>query len=82
MQLKYLDYFDVFLFNLVRELPKNTCINKYAIELIKDKKTPYEPIYSLKLVKLEILKIYIKIYLKTRFIWSSKSSIDITIFFN
>ena len=30
---KYADYVDVFLFNLAIELPKNTSINKHAIEL-------------------------------------------------
>lgn len=58
----------MFSFNLVMELPENTSINEYAIELKKSKQLPYRPIYSLKLVELETLKTYIETYLKTRFI--------------
>lgn len=79
---KYLDYIDVFLSNLIMELLENTSMNEYIIKLIKDKQPPYRPIYNLRPVKIEILKIYIKIYLKTRFIQLPKSSIDISIFFN
>lgn len=39
-------------------------------------------IYTLKPVDLEILKTYIKIYLKTRFIWPFQSFIDTFIFFD
>ena len=46
------------------ELFKNTNINKYAIKLIEVTQSPYGPIYAFSLVKLEILKIYIKIHLK------------------
>lgn len=37
---------------------------------------PYGPIYALKLVELEIQKIYIETHLKTEFIWYSKFSIS------
>ncbi len=40
------------------------------------------PIYILSLVELEILKIYIETYLKTGFIWPSKSSAKASIFFD
>ena len=50
------------------ELPKNTGMNKYAIELINEKQFSYKLIYALSLVELEMLKIYIKIYFKTDFI--------------
>lgn len=50
------------------KLLKNTSINKYIIEIIENKQLSYKPIYSLKLVKLEILKIYIKNTLKSGFI--------------
>ena len=53
------------------ELPKNIGINEHAIKLQEGKQPPYRPIYSLGLVELEILKTYIKIYLKTGFIWPS-----------
>lgn len=65
---KYLDYANIFLFDLEIELPKNTSINEYAIKLVEDKQLLYRPIYSLRLVKLEILKTYIKTHLKTEFI--------------
>ncbi len=50
--------------------------------MVEGKQPPYKPIYSLGLVKLETLKIYTKIYLKTRFIWSFKSPTSISIFFD
>lgn len=50
------------------ELPKNTGINKYVIELKEDKQPPYKTIYKLEPVELEILKTYIKTHLKIGFI--------------
>lgn len=47
-------------------------INKYYINLLDDKQLFYSPIYSLALVKLETLKIYIKINLFNNFIKSFK----------
>lgn len=79
---KYLDYLDVFLFDLIMELHKNTGINKYVIKLIKDKQLFYKPIYSLRLIKLENLKTYIETHLKTGFIWLSKSLIGTLILFH
>lgn len=64
----YLDYADVNLIDFAIELPKYNSINNYIIKQVENKQLFYEPIYSLSLVKLEILKIYIKIHLKTRFI--------------
>ena len=64
------------------ELPENTDINKPAIELIKGKQPLYELIYSLKPVELEALKTYIETYLKTGFIWASKSPTGAIIFFD
>ncbi len=55
------------------ELPENTGINEYAIELIEGKQPPYGPIYALSLMELETLKTYIVTYLKTGFIRPSKS---------
>lgn len=54
--------------DLVIELLENTNINEYIIELIKEKQLLYKLIYALRLVELEILKTYIKTYLKIRFI--------------
>ena len=42
------------------ELLENTGINKHAIKRKKDKQLLFEPIYSLKSVELETLKIYFK----------------------
>lgn len=64
------------------ELPNNIGMNKYVIELI-DRNSPfYKSIYTFSPVKLEILKTYIIIHLKTRFIWHSKSFADAFIFFD
>lgn len=79
---KYSDYVDIFLFNLAIKLPKNTDMNKYTIELVKGKQLPYEQIQSLELGKLEILKIYIKTYLKTRFIQPYKFLANTLILFD
>ena len=65
---KYADYTDVFSFDLTMELPKNTGINKHAIELQNSKQPLYRPIYSLRPVELETLKTYIITHLKTGFI--------------
>lgn len=54
------------------ELLKRFNINEYAINLKHNKQQLYELIYSLALVKLEILKTYIKINLVNNLISSSK----------
>lgn len=79
---KYTDYINLFLFYLEIKLLQNTGINKYIIELEKDKLLLYRPIYSLCFVKLENLKIYIKTYIKTGFIWTFKFFVDAIIFFD
>ncbi len=57
-------------------------MNKYAIKLIERKQPPYGSIYALSPMKLKTLKVYIKIYLKTRFIWFFKSLVFASIFFD
>lgn len=57
-------------------------IIKHTIKLEKGKQSLYGPIYSLELVKLEILKTYIKTYLRTGFIWPSKSFTSTLILFD
>lgn len=54
-------------------LPKYNNINNHNIELEKAKQPLYRSIYSLRKVKLEILKTYIKNFLKTEFIVLLKS---------
>lgn len=80
--MEYRDYADVFSPYLAIELSENTSINQYTIELIEGKQPPYGSIYSLGQVKLEMLKAYIKTYLKTGFIWLSKSPVDAPILFD
>lgn len=65
---KYSDYAEVFLFDLIIKLPKNIDMNEHIIELINRKQAPYRLIYTLSLVELEIMKTYIKTYLKPGFI--------------
>ena len=74
--IEYYDYADIFSIDLVMELFKNTSINKYAIKLVEEKELSYKLIYALSLIKLEILKAYIEIYLKTGFIQTFKFLAD------
>ena len=64
------------------ELPENTRINEYAIELEKGKQLPFGPIYSLGPIDLKILKTYIKTNLANGFIRLSKSPAGAPTFFD
>ena len=66
----------------VAELPENIKINEHAIKLEKSKQPSFEHIYSLKLVELETLKIYIKTNLANGFIQPFKSPIRAFILFD
>lgn len=79
---EYIDFVDIFSLSLIVELSKHTKINDHAIMLIDDKQSSYKPIYRLKLVKLKILKTYIKTNLANSFIRPSKSPTDAPILFN
>ena len=79
---EFSDYSNVFSVENAVELPKNTKINEHAIKLEEGKQPSFGSIYSLGLVELEILKIYIKTNLDNRFIWSSKSSAGAPILFD
>ncbi len=57
---KYTDFVDIFSLKLAMKLPKHTRIHNHTIELVDDSQPPYGLIYSLGLVELEILKVYIK----------------------
>lgn len=74
---KYTDFADVFSLNLAIELLENTGINKHAIKLEEGKQPSYRSTYALNPVKLEILKTYIEIYLKTGFNQPSKLPADV-----
>ena len=65
---EYSDYSNVFSAENVAELPENTGMNEYAIELEECKQPPFGPIYILGLVELETLKTYIKTNLANGFI--------------
>ena len=56
---KYSDFANILLIQQTSVLSERTKLNQYAIELQDDKKLPYRPIYSLKLVELKTLKTYI-----------------------
>ena len=79
---KYLDYTDVFSEEKALVLLERTNLNEYAFKVKNSKQLLYGPIYSLGLVKLETLKTYIEIQLKTGFIWPFKSPADTFIFFD
>ena len=79
---KYTNFVDIFLKKRALVLWECTKFNKHVINLKNNKQPPYELIYSLDLVELEILKTYIKTHLKTGFIQSSKSSADTSILFH
>ena len=66
--MKYSNYNNIFLIENVAKLLKNTRINKYAIKLKEGKQLPIGLICSLRLVELEIFKIYIKTNLANGFI--------------
>lgn len=79
---KCADYADIFSSDLAMELPKNTVINKHTMKLVEGKQPPYNIIYSLGSLELEILKAYIETHLKTWFIYPSKYPSGIPISFN
>ena len=79
---EYSDYSNIFLVENTVEFLENTKMNKYAIILEEDKQPSFSSIYSLRLVELETLKIYIKTNLANGFIRPSKSSIKVLILFN
>lgn len=70
--IEYLGSADIFLQKLPAELSKVFDINKHSINAAPDKYSPYGKIYSLRLVELKTLKIFIKTNLANRFIRSSK----------
>ena len=79
---KYFNYTNVFSLELIVELPEHIGINNHTIKLEKGKLLSYSPIYSLRLVELEMLKAYIKTNLANNFIKLSKSPARAPIFFN
>lgn len=79
---KYSDYINIFSSKLIIEPSKNININKYIIELVEAKQSPYRPIYAFSPVELKTLKAYIKTYLKTKFTKPLKCLIGASIIFD
>ena len=79
---EYSNYNNVFSAKNAAELLENTKINEYAIELKESKQPPFDLIYSPGLVKLEILKTYIKINLANNFFQPFKSLAEAPILFD
>ena len=79
---KYANFADVFSPKLATKLPKYIKINDYAIELVDDWQPPYSLIYSLGLVELETLKVYIEKNLANGFIKPFKSLVRVSILFD
>ena len=80
--IEYSNYSDVFSAENAVDLLENTRINEYAMKLEEGKQLLFSPIYSLGLVELETLKIYIKINLANGFIRPFKSLTRAYILFN
>ena len=79
---KYLNFADVWFSDLTSKLPKHTRINDNAINPVNSQQPPYGPIYSLKPVKLKIMKAYIEINLANGFNRPSKSPANALILFD
>ena len=62
--------------------PSTSGFNNYAIKLVDGQQQPYEPIYSLRLIELKTLKVYIEINLANGFIRLFKSPAYTSILFN
>ena len=78
---EYSDFSDIFSEKKDLILPEAINLNQHIIELQKSQQLSYRPIYSLDLVKLKILKTYIKTNFFNNFIWPSKSPAGALIFF-
>ena len=82
ISVKYFDFADIFLLNLISKFSKYTSINNHAIKLVNGYQPPYKPIYSLGPVELETLKVYIETNLANGFIKPSKFLVRAFIFFD
>ena len=78
---KYSDFADVFLKKLANVFSEQTKANKHAIKLKQGNQLSYGLIYSPKLVKFKIPKIYIENNLANGFIKTSKLPISSRILF-
>lgn len=78
---KYLDFSNIFSEKMALILLEITKLNQHTSKLHQFQQPPYEPIYSLGPIKLEILKTSIKINMANSFIQPSKSPIGSFILF-
>ena len=69
---EYSDFANIFLEKLANVFLEQTGANEHSIKLKQSKQSFYKPIYSLGLVKLELLKTYINTNLANSFIKTSK----------
>ena len=79
---EYSNHSNIFSAENITKLLENTKINEQAIKLKKSKQLSFRSIYSLGLVELKTLKIYIKTNLANSFIESSKFPIKAFILFD
>lgn len=79
---KYLDYTNIFPEKLNAMLLEQIKIKIHAINPKKHKQPLYRPLYSLRPVKLETVKTYIKTNLVNNFIHLAKFPISTSILFN
>ena len=80
--MEYFHYSNIFLEENITELSEHIERNNYISKLNESKKLFFEPIYSLRSIELEILKMYIKINLANAFIQLSKFFAKASIFFD
>lgn len=78
---KYVDFPNIFSSDLTSELSEHTEINNYTIDLVNSQQLHYKPLYSLKPVELETLKVYIETNPANRFIKLSMLLTSIFILF-
>ena len=80
--IKYSNYSNIFLIKNIIDFFEYIKINDYIIKLEKSKQLFFKLIYNLGLIKLKMLKTYIKTNLVNNFIQSFKTLVKIFIFFN
>ena len=79
---KYADFANIFLSKLTAKLSKHMRINNDTIKLVDNWQLPYDLIYSLESVELEMIKTYIKNNLANDFIRPSEFLTKASIFFD
>lgn len=75
-------FYNIFILKLAMKLLNYTKINKNTKNLVENKHQYFGPIYSLTLVELETLKMYIKTHLKIEFIYLFQSLANFSILFD